>query len=177
MVSIRCKMIVKQQLEKFGIEYTTIDLGEVQVDDATTTLQKIDFGKSLLYYGLELLEDKNAALIDKVKKVVVEMIHFADELPKQSKSAYISEKMNCNYQKLALLFMEATGISLERYIIRHKIEKVKELILYDDLNLTDIAFKLNYSSVAHLCTQFKRETGVTPQFFKSMKIKKDNITE
>lgn len=177
MVSIRCKMIVKQQLEKFGIEYTIIDLGEVNVNDVISTIQKEEFGKSLLYFGLELLEDKNAALIDKVKKVVVEMVHYDDEQPKLSKSAYISAKMNCNYQKLALLFMEATGISLERYIIRHKIEKVKELILYDDLNLTDIAFKLNYSSVAHLCTQFKRETGVTPQFFKGMKIKKDNIPE
>ena len=173
MVCIRCKLIVKQQLEILNIEYNKIDLGEVELPISLTVDVRKDFASALLKYGLELMEDKNALLIEKAKKVVIEMIHYADELPKKSHSEYLSEKLNYNYQKLALLFMEATGISLERYIISHKIEKVKEMILYEDLNLSDIAFRLNYSSVAHLCTQFKRETGVTPQFFKGLKMKKE----
>ena len=173
MVSIRCKMIVKQQLDNLNIKYHTIDLGEVDVINSLTDPERQAFGDALLMYGLELMEDKKAVLVDKTKKVIVEMIHYADDLPKQSHSDYLTEKLNYNYQKLALLFLEVTGISIERYIISHKIEKVKELILYDDINLTEIAYKLNYSSVSHLCTQFKRETGVTPQFFKGMRMKKD----
>ena len=173
MVCIRCKMIVKQQLEKLNIEYTTIDLGEIELPCSISESVRNDLANALLLYGLELLEDKNAQLIDKIKKVVVEMIHYADDLPKKCHSEYLSEKLNYNYQKLALLFMEAAGISIERYIISHKIEKIKEMILYENLSLSDIAFQLNYSSVAHLCTQFKRETGVTPQFFKGLKMKKE----
>lgn len=172
MVCIRCKMIVKQQLEMLNIKYNYIELGEVELDESMTSAERDAFGTALLKYGLELMEDKKAVLVDKMKKVIVEMIHYADELPKQSHSEYISGKLNANYQKLALLFMESTGITVERYIIGHKIEKVKELLLYEDLTLVDIAFKLSYSSVSHLCTQFKRETGVTPQFFRGMKMKK-----
>ena len=119
------------------------------------------------------MDDKKSILIEKIRNVIIEMIHYADELPKQSHSEYISKKLNYNYQKLTLLFMESAGISIERYIISHKIEKIKEMILYEELTLSDISFKLNYSSVAHLSTQFKKETGVTPQFFKGLKVKKD----
>ena len=172
MVCIRCKLIVKQQLDILKIKYSYIELGEVELENYLTVSERDAFGSLLLKYGLELMEDTKAVLVDKIKKVIVEMIHYADDLPKQSHSEYISEKLNFNYQKLALLFMESTGISVERYIISHKIEKAKELLLYENLTLVDIAGRLNYSSVSHLCTQFKRETGVTPQFFKGMKMKK-----
>ncbi len=172
MVCIRCKMIVKQQLEVLNIKYNYIDLGEVDLDVTMTIAERNAFGTALLGYGLELMEDKKAVIVDKMKKVIVEMIHYDEDLPKQSHSVYISSKLNASYQKLALLFMESTGITVERYIISHKIEKVKELLLYEDLTLVHIAFKLNYSSVPHLCTQFKRETGVTPLFFRGMKMKK-----
>jgi AraC-like DNA-binding protein len=167
-------MIVKQQLEVLNVKYNYIELGEVELVDSLTKSERNAFGTALLKYGLELMEDKKAVMVDKIKKVIVEMIHYADNLPKQSHSEYISEKLNFNYQKLALLFMESTGITVERYIISQKIEKAKELLLYEDMSLVEIAFKLNYSSVSHLCTQFKRETGVTPQFFKGMKMKKSN---
>ena len=172
MVCIRCKMIVKQLLDELSIKYISIELGEVITVNTLTIPEQAELGNKLLKHGLELLEDKKALLIDKIKKVIIEMIHYADEIPKQSHSEYLGEKLNYNYQKLALLFMESTGISIERYIISHKIEKVKELILYEKMTLTDIAFKLNYSSVSHLCTQFKNETGVTAHFFKEMKTKK-----
>ncbi len=173
MVCIRCKMIVKQQLENLNIEYGTINLGEIEIIGTITKSDRIALSTALLKHGLELMEDKNAQLIDKAKLVIIEMIHYADELPKQSHSDYISNKLNYNYQKLTLLFMEATGISIERYIINHKIEKIKEYILYEGMSFSDIAFRLNYSSVAHFSTQFKKETGVTPQFFKGLKVKKD----
>ena len=173
MVCIRCKMIVKQQLENLNIEYVAINLGEVELVSSITIEQRDNLSKKLLNHGLELMEDKNAQLIDRAKMVIVEMIHYADELPKQSHSDYISKKVNYNYQKLTMLFMEATGISIERYIINHKIEKIKEYILYEGMSFGDIAIRLNYSSVAHFCTQFKKETGVTPQFFKGLKVKKD----
>ncbi len=173
MVCIRCKMIVKQQLENLNIEYGAINLGEVEIISSITKSDRKVLASALLKHGLELMEDKNAQLVDMTKMVIVEMIHYADELPKQSHSDYISNKVNYNYQKLTMLFMEATGISIERYIINHKIEKIKEYILYDGMSFGEIVFRLNYSSIAHFCTQFKKETGVTPQFFKGLKVKKD----
>ena len=129
----------------------------------------------MLESGLELIEDKKAVIIEKIKNVIIEMIHYEDEIPKVNFSDYLSSKLNYNYTYLANLFSETEAITIEHYIIMHKIERVKELIVYDDLNLSEIAWKLHYSSVAHLSHQFKKVTGLTPSFFKSLKNKKKEL--
>lgn len=172
MVSIRCKMIVKTELDKLGLLYGSVDLGEVEIKNTITAEQYSQLKDALLLSGLELMDDKKAILIEKIKSVIIEMIHYTEELLKTKNSDYIGSKLNYDYTYLANLFSEATGITIEQYIILHKIERVKELIIYDELNLTEIAWQLHYSSVAHLSAQFKKITGLTPSFFKSLKQKK-----
>lgn len=172
MVSIRCKMVVKAELDKLGVHYGAVDLGQVELQEDLSEAQRKQLKAALLKSGLGLMDDKKAILIEKIKNVIVEMIHYADELPPIKNSDYLSEKLNYDYTYLANLFSETTGITIEHYIIAHKIERVKELLLYDELSLTEIAYKLNYSSVAHLSKQFKKVTGLTPTFFKQLKDKR-----
>lgn len=172
MVSIRCKMLVKAELEKLGLNYGLIELGEVDVKDTISEQQRKQLRANLLKSGLELMDDKKAILIEKIKNVIIEMVHYEDEIPKVKNSDYLSEKLQYDYTYLANLFSETTGTTIEHFIIIHKIERVKELMIYDELNLTEISYKLNYSSVAHLSSQFKKITGLTPSFFKSLKHKK-----
>ena len=122
--------------------------------------------------GLELMDDKKAMLIEKIKNIIVEMVHYTDELPKVNYSDYISEKLGLEYTHISKIFSEVKGITIEQFIIAHKIERVKELLLYDELNLTQISYMMNYSSVSHLSKQFKKVTGLTPSFFKQLKDKK-----
>ncbi|HUR66054.1 MAG TPA: AraC family transcriptional regulator [Chitinophagaceae bacterium] len=177
MVSLRCKMIVKSELEKLGLRYKTVDLGEVELDGEISPSQNEQLKKALSGSGLELMDDKKAVLIERIKAIIVEMIHYEDDPPKTKNSDYISKKLGQNYTYLANLFSEAAGTTIEHYIIIHKIERAKELIIYNELNLTEIAWKLNYSSVAHLSTQFKKITGLTPSFFKKLKDKKRSNLE
>jgi YesN/AraC family two-component response regulator len=177
MVSIRCKMIVKSEIDNLGLHYGVVDLGEVNVVEDVTEEQRRKLKTALLRSGLELMDDKRAILVEKVKAVVVEMIHYADELPKQNFSHYLSEKLHYDYTYLANMFSEVTGTTIEHYLILHKIERVKELLLYDELNLTQISYKLHYSSVAHLSNQFKKITGLTPTYFKKLKYKRLNTLE
>jgi len=177
MVSIRCKMVVKAELEKLGLQYRSVDLGEVDIESKISPQQIEGLKTALLQSGLELMDDRKAVMIEKIKKVIIEMVHYSDEMPKIKTSIYISEKLNHDYTYLANLFSEATGTTIEHYIISHKIERVKELLLYDILNLTEISYKLNYSSVAHLSNQFKKVTGLTPSFFKQLKDKRRNTLE
>jgi len=172
MVSIRCKMVVKSELEKLGLHYIVVDLGHVDVKENITAEQREQLKAALLKSGLELMDDKKAMLIEKIKNVIVEMVHYSDDVPRVNFSDYLSEKLNYDYTYLANLFSEVTGITIEHFIIAHKIERVKELLLYDELNLTQISYKLNYSSVAHLSNQFKKVTGLTPSFFKKLKEKR-----
>jgi AraC-like DNA-binding protein len=172
MVSIRCKMLVKSELDKLGLHYKVLDLGEVEIEENITAEQNEQLKTALIKSGLVLMDDKKSMLIEKIKNVIVEMVHYKDELPKIKNSEYIAGKLNHNYTYLANLFSEATGSTIEHYIIIHKIERAKELIIYDEINLTEIAWKLNYSSVAHLSTQFKKITGLTPSFFKHLKTKR-----
>ncbi|HLW42746.1 MAG TPA: AraC family transcriptional regulator [Flavobacterium sp.] len=172
MVSIRCKMIVKTELDKLGIIYGAVDLGEIEIKQDLIPEQLLQLKTALAKSGLELMDDKKAILIEKIKNVVVELVHYEDEFPKMKKSEYISETLNYDYTYLANIFSEATGTTIEQYIIIHKIERVKELLIYDELNLSEISYKLNYSSVAHLSAQFKKITGLTPTFFKKLKHKK-----
>ena len=172
MVSIRCKMIVKSALDDLGLHYGVVDLGEVDVKENLSPDQRGRLKGILGRSGLELMDDKKSILIEKIKNVIVEMIHYSEERPKTKFSDFLSEKLNYDYTYLANLFSEVTGTTIEHYIIAHKIERVKELLLYDELNLTEISYALNYSSVAHLSSQFKKVTGLTPTFFKKLKNKK-----
>jgi AraC-like DNA-binding protein len=165
-------MIVKSELEKLGIHHLIVELGEVEILENINPEQRQELKTALSKTGLELMDDKKAILIEKIKGVIVEMIHYADEGPKINFSDYLAEKLNYDYTYLANLFSEVTGITIEHFIIAHKIERVKELLLYDELNLTEISYKLNYSSVAHLSNQFKKVTGLTPTFFKKLKRKR-----
>jgi AraC-like DNA-binding protein len=176
MVSLRCKMVVKEELKKLGINFLNISLGEVELMDKISQTQLEEMRIALKQSGLELMDDKKSVLIEKIKDIIIEMVHYEDELPQVNFSEYLSTKLNYNYTYLANLFSETEGTTIEHFIIIHKIERVKELIIYDELNLTEIAWKLHYSSVAHLSHQFKKITGLTPSFFKSLKDKKrDNL--
>jgi len=177
MVSIRCKMLVKEELKKLGLHYAAVDLGEVEIMENITEQEREQIKIALLKSGLELMDDKRAMLIEKIKNVIVEMVHYTDELPKTNFSDYLSQKLDYDYTYLSNLFSETEGTTIEHFILLHKIERVKELIIYDELNLTEIAWKLRYSSVAALSNQFKKITGLTPSFFKSLKHKKRSTLE
>ena len=170
-------MMVKEELEKLGLDYVIVDLGMVEIlkdlSPEQRDLLKINLEKS----GLELLDDKRAIFIEKIKNVIVEMIHHSDELPKVNFSEYLSEKLNYDYTYLSNIFSEVKGITIQQFIIIHKIERVKELLLYDELNLTEISYKLHYSSVAHLSNQFKKITGLSPSFYKQLKQKRNGNLE
>jgi AraC-like DNA-binding protein len=165
-------MVVKDELKKLGVPFLNISLGQVELLEDISPFQREQIRLALLKSGLELMDDKKSVLIEKIKDVVIEMVHYEDELPRVNFSGYLAEKLNYNYTYLANLFSETEGITIEHFIIVHKIERVKELLIYDELNLTEIAWKLHYSSVAHLSNQFKKVTGLTPSFFKSLKDKK-----
>lgn len=172
MVSLRCKMMVKEELVKMGLHYVVVDLGVVDILENITQEQHDELKKNLSKSGLELLDDKKSVLIEKIKSVIIEMIHYSDELPLVNYSTYISEKLHYDYTYLSNLFSEIKGITIQQYIIIHKIEKVKELLLYDELNLTEISYQMHYSSVAHLSNQFKKITGLSPTFFKQLQQKR-----
>ena len=172
MVSLRCKMIVRSELEKMGLHPIVVELGEVQITEELTPALLVELEAVLQRFGFELMEDKKSRLIEKIKNIVVEMVHYDEEPPLLNFSAYLSEKLDYDYNYLSNLFSEVKGTTIEHYIISHKIERAKELIIYNELTLTEIADKLHYSNVAHLSNQFKKVTGLTPSFFKKMKHKR-----
>lgn len=169
MVSNRCKLAVKEDLKKLGLHFIVVDLGEVEIMENISADQRAALKASLLSSGLELMDDKRSMLIEKIKNVIIEMVHHTHEMIKVNFSDFLSEKMNHDYTYLANLFSEVQGTTIEQFIISHKIERIKELIIYDELNITEIAWKMNYSSVAHLSNQFKKMTGLSPSHFKKLK--------
>jgi len=172
MIGIRCKMIVTSTLEKLGIDFTSIDIGEVNTGN-TISPDNLDIVREkLLSVGFVLLDNKKSVLIEKIKSIVVEMIHYSDELPMIKFSAYISTKLEHNYTYLNNIFSENKGVSISHFIIQHKIEKIKELLTYNELNVTEIADKMQYKSVQHLTKQFKKLTGLTPTHFKKIQTEK-----
>src|ERR1017187_6617501 len=177
MVSNRCKMAVKEELKKLGLHFIVVELGEVDIMETISLEQREQLKIALLESGLELMDDKRAVLIEKIKNVIVEMVHHSDELIKTNFSDFLSEKLNHNYTYLANLFSEVQGTTIEQFIISHKIERIKELIIYDELNISEIAWKMNYSSVAHLSNQFKKITGLSPSHFKQLKVKRRSPVE
>jgi len=177
MVCIRCKMVVKTELAKLGLHFTLVELGEVEILENISTEQHDQFKVALLKSGLELMDDKKSVLIQRIKNVIIELAHYSEE-PLQIKfSEYLSQKLNHDYTYLANLFSEVQGTTIEQFYISHKIERVKELLVYDELNLTEIAYLMHYSSVSHLSNQFKKVTGLTPSHFKALKDKRRNMLE
>ena len=169
MVSLRCKLAVNKELEQMGLHPVVIDLGLVEILEDITEEQRKQLGANLLRSGLALLDDKRSALIEKIKNVIIEMVHYSDELPTNNYSNYLSEKLNYDYTYLSNFFSEEKGICIQQFIIIHKIEKVKELLLYSQFNLTEISYRMQYSSVAHLSNQFKKVTGLSPRDYKQLK--------
>jgi len=169
MVSLRCKMLVKEELERLGIPFGFIDLGMVELLEKLSIKQRNELKRNLLKFGMKLHKDKKSILIEKIKNTILEMLLYTDGSPKMNYSEYISEKLNYDYTYLANIFSEVTGNTIQQYIIHNKIERVKELLLYDGLHLTEISYKLHYSSVAHLSAQFKKVTGYSPSNYKEMK--------
>ena len=172
MVSLRCKMMVKEELKKMGLRYVVVELGIVEILEDISDRKRELLKENLLKSGLELLDDKKSILIEKIKNVITEMIHYSEDLPKVNYSDHIGEKLGYDYTYLSNIFSEVKGITIQQFIIINKIERAKELLFYDELNLTEIAYKLNYSSVAHLSNQFKKVTGLSPSFYKQLKQKR-----
>lgn len=177
MVSTRCKMAVKEELKKLGLHFIVVDLGEVEIMETLSADQQAQLKTALLVSGLELMDDKRAVLIEKIQNVITQMVHYSDELPKVNYSDFISQKLNYDYTYLSNLFSEVKGITIQQFIIVHKIERVKELLCYEELSLTEISYKLHYSSVAHLSNQFKKVTGLSPTLYKQLKDKMRNPIE
>lgn len=174
MVSIRCEMVVRAIVENLGLHPISVKIGEVEIEENISAKMRQQLNADLQRTGLELIDDTQSIMVEKIRNVIVEMIHSSDELPKIKTSAYISEKLHKNYTTISNLFSEVRGMSIEHYVIAQKIERAKELITYGELTISEIAYKLNYSSGAHLCTQFKDITGLTPSYFKKIKQKKRN---
>lgn len=177
MVSLCCKISVKAILDEHNIAYKSIELGEIELKSAITTEQRDQLKIALLKSGHELMADKKAILIERIKSALIFLVRNAEQQPKMKHSAYLVQKLDYDYTYMANLFSEVTGVTIEHFVIAHKIERVKELLLYDELNLTQIAEILNYSSVGYLSSQFKKFTGLTPTCFKQIKHKKRIILE
>lgn len=177
MVSNRCKMAVKEVLQGLGLHFIVVDLGEVDIMEDLTAAQRVELNSALLKSGLELMDDKRAILIEKVVNAIIEMIHYTDESPKINYSDYLSDKLGYDYTYLSNVFSEVKGITIQQFIIINKIERVKEYLIYDELNLTQISYKLHYSSVAHLSNQFKKITGLTPSNYRQLKDKRRSSIE
>ncbi len=177
MVSARCKMAVKEELKKLGVHFVVVDLGEVETMEDLSLVQLEGLKAGLLSSGLELMDDKRGILIEKIKNTIIEMIHHSDEIVKTNFSDYLSEKLKYDYTYLSNIFSEVQGTTIAQFIIAHKIERIKELMMYDELNITEIAWKMNYSSVAHLSNQFKKMTGLSPSQFKQLKDHKRSLIE
>jgi len=177
MVSLRCKMVVKEELKKLGLRYFTVELGTVDVFEEMSPGQYELLAVNLMLSGLELMDDKKSILIEKIKNLITEMVHYSEEEPKLNYSDYISEKLGYNYNYLSNIFSEVKGITIQQFIIINKIERVKELLLYDEQNLTEIADQMHYSSVSHLSNQFKKITGLSPSYFKKLRKKRNENLE
>lgn len=165
-------MVVKAEVEKLGMHYTDVKLGEANIAEDISPEKLDQLDKALRKSGLELMDDKKSILVERIKNCIIELVHYTEDQIKVNLSDHLSEQLDYDYTYLANLFSEVKGITIERYYLAHKIEKVKELIVYDNLNLTEISYRMNYSSVAHLSNQFKKLTGLTPTHFKMLKNKR-----
>jgi AraC-like DNA-binding protein len=167
MVCQRCKLAVENELSKLGLHPVKTELGEVIIkEDILNKEQESILSKNLKALGFELLDDKRKKIIEQIKTLIINTIHYNDQQPQKNYSSFIAEKLHHDYSYLSKLFSETEGITIEQFIINQRIEKVKELLVYDEKNLSEIAYETGYSSVAHLSAQFKKVTGQTPTVFK-----------
>jgi YesN/AraC family two-component response regulator len=171
MVSSSCKMLVMLELEKLGIKYNIISLGEVDLKENLEEVKKEELKALLEKWNFEILDDKNVIIVERIKTVIIEMVHLHTKPPNTNYSDYISRKLLRDYTYLSNIFSDTEKITIEHFIISHKIEKAKELLMNGDYNITEIATMLNYSSISHFSSQFKKVAGCTPTFFKVMKNK------
>jgi AraC-like DNA-binding protein len=169
MVCNRCIMVVQNELNKSGLTTKSIKLGEVVLTVAPTQEQKEALNHSLNQLGFEIIDDKKSRIIEQIKNIIIDLVHYHDNNTKVNLSEVLSTQLHHEYTYLSNLFSEIEGTTIEKYFIAQKIEKVKELLVYDELSLSEIAFRLNYSSVAYLSNQFKKVTGLTPSHFKSIR--------
>ena len=169
MVCDRCIMVVQNELEKLGLDAKNIKLGEVILSKEITSLEKENLSKTLEPLGFEIIDDKKGRIIEKIKNTIIDLVHHQDSDVKTNLSDVLSDKLHHDYNYLSNLFSEVEGTTIEKYFIAQKVEKVKELLVYDELSLSEIANRLNYSSVAYLSNQFKKVTGLTPSHFKQIK--------
>lgn len=169
--------MVKEELKKLGLHFMVVDLGEVEIMEDITAEQRIELQNALHESGLELMDDKRAILIEKIKNVIIDMVHHSEEVIKTNFSEYLTSKLDYDYTYLANLFSEVQGTTIAQFLISHKVERIKELIIYDELSISEIAWKMNYSSVAHLSNQFKKVTGLTPSHFRQLKNKRRSPIE
>lgn len=172
MVCNRCIMVVKSEIEKAGLNVRSVVLGEAELDRELSSEEKLSIGNRLMALGFALIDDKKSRVIEKTKALIIELVHQENSELKMNLSDYLSEKLGQDYKYITNLFSEVEGITIEKYYIAQKIEKVKELLVYGELTLSEIAYLLNYSSVAHLSNQFKKVTGLTPSHFKQIKTEK-----
>lgn len=172
MVCARCEMAVRTLFDEMKISVLSIKLGEVELSKTLENLEKKQLSEKLKALGFELLDDKISKTIERIKNRIIDLVHHQNAQPKINLSSYLSDDLNQDYSALSNLFSETEGITIEHYFIAQKIERVKELLIYNELSLSEIAFQLNYSSVAHLSNQFKKTTGITPTQFKQLKEKK-----
>lgn len=172
MVCSRCKMVVKSELEKLGLQLLAVNLGEVEIIAPISAQLKSEIAEHLKGFGLELIDDKKSRLIDKIKTLIIELVHQQNAQLNTNLSEYLSKNLAQDYSSLSNLFSEVEDTTIEKFFINQKIEKVKELLLYDELTLSEIAFQMNYSSVAYLSNQFKKVTGFSPSHYKQLKDKK-----
>ncbi|WP_421796606.1 helix-turn-helix domain-containing protein [Haliscomenobacter sp.] len=172
MVCNRCKMVLRTELAKLGVEPIRIDLGEVQLETELSTAQKQTLSQNLQVLGFELIDDKKSRVIERIKTIIIELVHQQNSALSKNLSVYLTEALHYEYSYLSNLFTAVEGTTIEQYFITQKIERVKELLVYDELSLNEIAYQLNYSSVAHLSNQFKKITGLTPSHFRQLKDKK-----
>lgn len=178
MVCSRCKMVVNDLFVKSGLPPVSVELGEVEISQSPTQPQLESLQQSLEELGFEIIDDRKSRLIEQIKNAVVTLIHHSEDFPKTNFSDFIAEKVNYDYNYLSNLFSEVEGTTIEKYLIAQRIEKVKELLMYDELSLAQIADRLGYSSAAYLSNQFKKQTGLSPSFYKSLKEnKRRNIEE
>lgn len=179
MVCNRCIMVVRNELEKSGYHPLNIGLGEVELQDALTESEKQNLNNHLQTFGFEIIDDKKSRIITQIKSLIIELVHHNNNELNTNLSGYLCSRLHHDYSYLSTLFSEVEGTTIEKYFIAQKIEKVKELLVYDELTLSEISYELNYSSVGHLSNQFKKVTGLTPSYFKSIKNKKrkplDNV--
>jgi len=169
MVSLRCKLVVDEELKKLGFEAIAVDLGQVEIAETPSAGQYDQIRQALEKAGFELLKDKKDILVQQVKNIIVELVHYRGEPLILNLSVYLSNRLDYDYTYVSNLFSEQSGITIEKFYIYHKIERVKELLSYNELTLTEIAFEMQYSSVAHLSNQFKKVTGFTPSQFRQGK--------